>query len=41
MSDGTIRMLGTAHEAPLITITPHAGALSISATFDCAEPLSL
>ena len=41
MSDGTIRMLGTAHEAPLITITPHAGALSISATFDSAEPLGL
>lgn len=41
MSDGTIRLLGTAHEAPLVTITPHAGAFSVSAIFDSPTPVSL
>ncbi|MBR4089619.1 MAG: hypothetical protein IKK28_01930 [Mogibacterium sp.] len=41
MNDGSIRLLGTPQEAPLITITPHAGALSISATFESAEPVTL
>lgn len=41
MNDGTIRLLGTAHEAPLVIVTPHAGALSLSATFDAADPICL
>lgn len=41
MSDGSIRLIGNHQEAPLITVTPHAGALSISATFESAEPVSL
>ncbi len=41
MSDGSIRLIGNHQEAPLVTVTPHAGALSISATFDSAEPVCL
>lgn len=41
MSDGSIRMMGTPQEAPLITVTPHAGALSISAVFESTSPIAL
>lgn len=41
MSDGTIRLIGSHHEAPLISVTPHAGALSISATFESGDPVRL
>ena len=41
MNDGSIRLIGNHQETPLITVTPHAGALSISATFESAEPVQL
>lgn len=41
MSDGSIRLLGNHQEAPLITVTPHAGAFIIAASIDCSAPIGL
>lgn len=41
MSDGSIRLMGNHQEAPLVTVTPHAGAISIAATFESCDPVTL
>lgn len=41
MTDGSLRLIGTAEEAPLVTVTPHAGAQRVSITFDSPDPLIL
>lgn len=39
MTDGTLRLIGSAQEAPLITVTPHAGGQRVSASFLSPEPV--
>lgn len=41
MTDGSIRLVGNAYGCPLITVTPHPGALRISASFQAFEPVLL
>jgi hypothetical protein len=41
MSDGSARIIGSAAEAPLITVTPHAQNNRVSATFKSAVPIDL
>lgn len=41
MNDGSIRMIGSSHEAPLIQVTPHPGAVQITVDFDTPDPLLL
>ena len=41
MSDGSLRLLGNASSAPLLKITPYAGAFRLEASFSSLEPLIL
>lgn len=42
MSDGSVRIIGSAGEAPIVTVTPSdQGASVVETTFDTAEPLDL
>lgn len=41
MSDGSLRLLGNASSAPLLKITPYAGAFKLEASFSSLEPLIL
>lgn len=41
MTDGSIRLVGNGYGCPLITVTPHAGAVRISAKFQAFEPVLL
>ena len=41
MTDGSVRLVGNGYGCPLITVTPHAGAVRISAEFQAFEPVLL
>lgn len=41
MTDGSVRLVGNGYSCPLITVTPHAGAVRISAKFQAFEPVRL
>lgn len=41
MSDGSLRLLGNASSAPLLKITPYAGAFKLEISFSSLEPLIL
>lgn len=41
MSDGSLRLIGSASSAPRLKITPYAGAFKIEASFSSLEPLIL
>ena len=41
MSDGSLRVIGSASAVPLLKITPYAGALKLEVSFDSAHPLVL
>ena len=41
MTDGSLRYIGNSEECPLITITPHAGVVRISAEITAFEPILL
>lgn len=41
MTDGSIRLIGNGYGCPLITVTPHTGAVRISAKFQAFEPVLL
>lgn len=41
MTDGSLRLIGNAYGCPLITVTPHAGAVRISAKFQAFDPIKL
>lgn len=41
MSDGSLRLIGSASSAPRLKITPYAGAFKLEASFSSLEPLIL
>ena len=42
MSDGSVRIIGAAGEAPIITVTPYdQGASVVETTFETPEPIDL
>ena len=41
MSDGSLRLIGTASCAPRLKVTPFTGALKLETSFDSAFPLVL
>ena len=41
MSDGSLRLIGTASCAPRLKVTPFTGALKLETSFDSASPLVL
>ncbi len=41
MSDGSLRVIGSASAVPLLKITPYSGALKLEVSFDSAHPMVL
>lgn len=41
MSDGSLRLIGSASSAPRLKITPYAGAFKLETSFSSLEPLIL
>lgn len=41
MSDGSARIIGTTSEAPIVIVTPYAGASLVTSSFKTATPIDL
>lgn len=41
LSDGRVSILGSADEAPLITVTPNPGVFVLETSFDTVQPIEL
>jgi len=41
MTDGTIRVIGTASEVPRVRVTPYAAASEVACSFESASPVDL
>ena len=41
MSDGSARIIGTASEVPLVTVTPYGNSSEVATTFRAAVPIDL